>query len=298
MKKWMIYTITWLVVMALIAGVYQFAVVPATQPEPNSEEAVRDGSKVQVEYTGMLAPEYGGGLVFDTSMYDVAVDNNSYPKTPTFQMRSKDRYTPLMVHVGGKSDKGYIQVIDGFSEGLIGMHPGESKVITIPPEKGYGYGDPNLIETHRLTHVIPLREEYPEQKFVYLFGAHPKVGMMVENPVYHWPMHVDNVLGGYAIVSNLPEKNETYSAGPWDVRVMDMESVSDNGNGTITIKNLLYPEDAYHIKGNGTNAYGKQGTFVVTGVDLENDTYTIDYNDLTKGRTLIFTVKLISIDVY
>ena len=297
MKKWMVYSITWLVVIALVAGAY-YAFAIHSQPEQETEEAVRDGSKVQVDYIGMLAPEYGGGLVFDTSMYNVAVDNRSYPKTPTFQMRSEDRYTPLMVHVGEPSDSGYIQVIDGFSEGLMGMHPGESKVITIPPEKGYGYGDPALIENHSMTENTRVREEYPEQRFIYEFGTSPKVGMVVENPTYHWPMRVENVFDGYAVLINEPEVGKYYFNGAWNITVTDIDGSADNGNGTITVKNLLTPGDAYHIKGSGMTAYGEQKTFVLTGVDIRSDTYTIDYNDLTKGRTLIFTVRLISIDVY
>ena len=79
-----------------------------------------------------------------------------------------------------------------------------------------------------------------------------------------------------------------------------MDSSADNGNGTITVENLLTPDDAYHIKGTGVPMHssdGKEMTFVVTSVDPANGTYTIDYNDLTKGRTLIFIVELVSIDV-
>ncbi len=300
MKKWMVYAITWLVVIALVAGVYQFAVVPAMQPEPDKEKTVREGSKVQVNYIGMLAPQYGGGLVFDTSIYSVAMDNKSYPKTPTFKMRPKNQYIPLMVHVGGASEGGYTSVIPGFSEGLIGMRPGETKSITIPPEKGYGYGDPKLIETHPIVEKLPIREEYPNSKFLYDFGKNPEIGLVVEHPKYHWPMVVENVLDGYAIVSNQPTEGETYYTGYWNVKVLSMDSSANNGNGSIEVKNLITPDDAYHVKGVSVpvNGDGKEATFVLTAVDLENGTYTMDYNDLTKGRTLIFIVELISIDVY
>ena len=300
MKKWIVYALTWIVVIAVIAAVYQFAVVPALEPEPDTEKTVRDGSKVQVNYIGMLAPEYGGGLVFDTSIYSVAIDNKSYPKTPTFNMRPENQYKPLLVHVGGQSEGGYTGVIEGFSDGLIGMRPGETKTITIPPEKGYGYGDPNLIETHKLVETLPIREEYPSGKFLYDFGKSPQIGLVVEHPQYHWPMVVENVLDGYAIVSNQPEEGATYYTGSWYVKVLDMNSAANNGNGTIEVENLITPADAYHIKGTGVPeaGNGQESTFVLTAVDPDNGTYTIDYNDLTKGRTLIFAVELISIDVY
>ena len=297
MKKWMIYAITWIVVIAMVAGAY-YALEIHSQPEEESEQAVREGSKVKVDYIGMLASEYGGGLVFDTSMYDVAIDNKTYSKTPTFQMREKSRYTPLQVHVGGQSDNGYIQVIEGFSEGLIGMHPGERKRIIIPPEKGYGYGDPNLVEVRQLTETVPVMEEYPEQKFVYDFGTHPKIGLVVENPHYHWRMRVENVFDGYALVINEPEIGKPYYNGAWNISVESIDYSANNGNGTITIRNLIGPDDAYHLKGEGLTAYGEKKTFVLTDVNETAGTYTIDYNDLTKGRTLIFTVRLISIDEY
>jgi len=205
-----------------------------------------------------------------------------------------------MVHVGEPSDGGYTAVIEGFSDGLIGMRPGETKVITIPPEKGYGYGDPNLIETHSIIDTVNIRMEYPSSKFLYDFGKSPEIGLVVEHPTYHWPMVVENVLDGYAIVSNQPEKGATYYTGSWYVKILDMDSSADNGNGTIKVENLITPEDAYHIKGIGTPIMGdgQEKTFVLTDVDPQNGTYTIDYNDLTEGRTLIFMVELISIDVY
>ncbi len=301
MKKWIVYALTWIVVIAIVAAVYQFAVVPALQPPADNEKAVREGSNVKVNYIGMLAPEYGGGLVFDTSLYNVAIDNKSYPKTPTFQMRPKYEYKPLMVHVGDGSDGSYTSVIEGFKDGLIGMKPGETKTIVIPPEKGYGYGDPNLIEKHPLVENVTIKEQYPNSRFLYVFGKNPKVGMVVENPKFHWNMTVENVMDGYCILDNQPQEGATYFNGRWYVKVINMDSSANNGNGSIEVRNLIGPDDAYHIKGSGVPQHstdGKKKTFVLTEVDLQNGTYTIDYNDLTRGRTLIFTVELVSIDKY
>lgn len=45
-------------------------------------------------------------------------------------------------------------MIDGFEEGVLGVAVGETRHLTIPPEKGYGYWDPELVkefDTNELT---------------------------------------------------------------------------------------------------------------------------------------------------
>jgi len=64
------------------------------------------GDTVKVHYTG----KFDNGAIFDTS----------------------EGGEPLLLKIGdGK-------VIKGFEEAVVGMSLGESKVLTIPPEKGYG----------------------------------------------------------------------------------------------------------------------------------------------------------------
>ena len=66
----------------------------------------KKGDKVTIQYTG----KFEDGKIFDTT---------------------KD-IEPLSFELGS----GY--VIEGFDEAVIGMEPGESKTVTIPPEKAYG----------------------------------------------------------------------------------------------------------------------------------------------------------------
>jgi peptidylprolyl isomerase len=67
---------------------------------------VKPGDTVKVHYTGKLTD----GTVFDTSA-------------------ERD---PLKVTLGQK------QLILGFEEAVIGMAPGDSKTVDVPPENGYG----------------------------------------------------------------------------------------------------------------------------------------------------------------
>lgn len=67
----------------------------------------RAGDIIVVHYTGMLE----NGTKFDSSL---------------------DRGQPFEFKLGAG------QVIAGWEEGLVGMKIGEKKILTIPPEKGYG----------------------------------------------------------------------------------------------------------------------------------------------------------------
>ena len=72
------------------------------------------GDTVKVHYTGKLDT----GIIFDTS----------------------EGCDPLEFEVGSGS------FIPGFEEAVVGMSPGESKTVQIPPEKGYGnYRDDRTI---------------------------------------------------------------------------------------------------------------------------------------------------------
>ncbi len=75
--------------------------------------AVKDGDTVQVHYTGTLE----NGDVFDSS---------------------RER-GPLEFTVGGG------QMIKGFDAAVVGMEPGSSKKITLPPEEAYGPRNEEMI---------------------------------------------------------------------------------------------------------------------------------------------------------
>ena len=89
---------------------------------------VEKGSIVLVDYVGTL----DNGTLFDTSIKEEAQKADMFDPQRTYQ--------PLQVVMGQK------QVIPGFEEGLMGMKVGESKTVTISPEKAYGPVDEQLIQ--------------------------------------------------------------------------------------------------------------------------------------------------------
>jgi peptidylprolyl isomerase len=94
----------------------------------------KKGDTVKVHYSGKLDT----GVLFDTS----------------------EGSDPLQVELGSGS------LITGFEEALVGMSPGESKTVIIPPEKAYG--------RYREDRVINIdRKDFPEDIV-------PAVGMTLE----------------------------------------------------------------------------------------------------------------------
>ena len=92
---------------------------------------VKKGDTVKVDYVGSL----DDGTVFD---------------------RSDVHGQPLEFEVGSGN------VVKGFDDAVMGMKPGDTKKIVIPPEQAYGVSNPQMIQT------VP-RDKLPP--------GEPKVGM-------------------------------------------------------------------------------------------------------------------------
>lgn len=118
------------VIVAAVTGAFLYLKYVQTP-----EKIVEEGDCVVVNYIGKYA---SNGTVFDTSYESVAKENGIYDANRT--------YEPLKIFVDSSGTKsppsGYenfsSSMIKGFMEGLIEMKEGETKTVTIPPEKGYG----------------------------------------------------------------------------------------------------------------------------------------------------------------
>lgn len=104
---------------------------------------VEKGDTIKVDYVGTLED----GTLFDTSLEDKAKAWNKY--------NAARKYEPLKFVAGAG------QMIVGFDEGVIGMKEGETKKLTLPPEKAYGNADDpkyNVtmnVETFKLAGIAP-----------------------------------------------------------------------------------------------------------------------------------------------
>jgi FKBP-type peptidyl-prolyl cis-trans isomerase FklB len=89
----------------------------STKPERNS---LLRGDTVRVNYTGKTLNK----RIFDTSIEQVAKDNNIFSSTRNYQ--------PLRFAVG------YGLTISGFEFAISMMHPGEKATVIFPSRLGYG----------------------------------------------------------------------------------------------------------------------------------------------------------------
>ncbi len=96
--------------------------LPSGETTIASGEVSVMGDVVCLNYIG----SFENGTVFDTNIEDVARDAGLYDAARS--------YAPLCFAIGDG------MVIAGFEDGVKGMAVGESKTITVPPEKGYPYG--------------------------------------------------------------------------------------------------------------------------------------------------------------
>ena len=106
----------------------------AASSKKKVETVVGEKSLVYVDYTGKTKED---GFYFDTTVEDVAREKGIH--------KENERYEPMLVAVG------WNWLLSSLEEELVGMKTGESKTVVIPPEKGAGTRDPNLIKKIAIT---------------------------------------------------------------------------------------------------------------------------------------------------
>jgi|GEM_PF-296079 FKBP-type peptidyl-prolyl cis-trans isomerase 2 len=253
---------------------------------------VQTGDQVLVNYVG----QFTNGLVFDTSMYSVAVNNVTFPKAPGFEWRGASQYTPLNVTSVGNG-----QLIPGFEDALIGMGVNQTKSVLIPPSLGYGPLNTSLLRYLPLYQNITMMHQESTAAFEKTFGVVPATGMTLQDPFWKWPVKVLSTGNGTTIYQYEPYAGETvypysdnstlYAAlGAWPVRVLYVNSDYGNGSGIIEVKNEITPSMVQTV--GGINATGSQ--FTIWSLN-SNGTVTLNFNRPVVGRTLVFTITVLFI---
>ena len=266
------------VLVAAILGVYYGYVVPKFAPPPLRAQS---GDHVQVDYVGTFAEN---GLVFDTSLQAIAKDNASYPKAFMFAWHGE--YAPLPVTIGSGG------VVPGFDIGIQGLAIGDSKRIVVPPALGYGLADPAKIFVKPLFETVPVRLTMDASSFVATYQTAAISGTNVTDPFWGWTATV-SVAGTIVTVTNSPIPGQLVRPhGAWDAQVVSIDDAANAGEGAILVHHLL---TAAMVDRVGQKNAGGTVLFVVTSVDTDAGTYTLNYNTPTKGRTLVFQVTMLSI---
>ncbi len=266
------------ILIVAILGVYYGYVVPKFAPPPLRAQS---GDSVQVDYVGTFAEN---GLVFDTSIQAIAQDNASYPKAFMFTWHGS--YAPLPVTIGSGG------VVPGFDTGIQGLAIGDSKTIVVPPALGYGAADPTKIFVKPILESVPVRLTMDPSTFVATYQAAAVSGTNVTDPFWGWTATV-SVAGTIVTVTNSPSPGQLVRPyGAWDAQVVSIDDAANGGQGVISVHHLLTPAMVDRV---GQKNAGGTVVFVVTAVDPVAETYTLNYNTPTKGRTLVFQVTMLSI---
>ncbi|HYV09064.1 MAG TPA: FKBP-type peptidyl-prolyl cis-trans isomerase [Thermoplasmata archaeon] len=273
-----------LILSIAILGVYFGYVVPKFGTPPIRAQA---GDTVQADYVGTFADD---GLVFDTSFASVAKDNVSYPKAFAFTWR--DTWQPLSFSVGAVPR----QVIKGFDLGVQGMAVGDSKTVVVPPSMGYGVADPSKFVVKPLLESVAIRATMSVTDFEALYNLPPVSGSNVTDPFWGWPSTVA-VSGSLVALTNSPFLGQIVRPyNGWDAEVVSIDDSANQGEGTILVHHLLIPDDVDRTGGKALQRGTMVPLFVVSAVDLDAGTYTLNYNVAAPyGRTLVFQVTMVSI---
>ena len=262
------------------------------------EKTVKNGDNISVDYTGSLE----NGKVFDTSFEKVAEANNLLVEGRV--------YKPLKFTVGKE------QMIKGFDEGVIGMKVGETRKLTIPPEKAYGPRNPEMIQAMPIlqevpaTRVIPKIFEVPISQFEGLLGSGHKTGETVRIPETNINLTILNISSNVSLIYNLKKGDEVWSSGaPWNETVINID------NKNITLKANVSKNDIVQLEGApwNTTVVGLDNVnitlrhnpipdtvipsmFGQMKVSFNETSIIMDQNPELAGQTLIFNVTLVSID--
>lgn len=259
---------------------------------------VEVGDTVTMDYTGKLLD----GEIFDTSDSEIAIGAGLYePGRP---------YEPLPFIVGSG------RMIEGMDSGVLGMKEGESRTLTIPPEKAYGPADPTRIQVIPLIDETPMEQtfpritEMPAIQFTMSFGSEHEVGDTIQLPGSTINLTIVE-MGDIVNLSFALDVGESFSSEdlPWDETVVAVNSTD------ITIRHQVEVGDVHNFQGTPWNttviditdtnmtirhnpipdttvqtAYGPiQIHFDETGI-------TLDQNSFLAGKTLVFDVEIVSIE--
>lgn len=222
---------------------------------------VAPGDAVLVNYVGYLE----NGSVFDTSYEDVAKKEGVY--------QAVREYGAMPVKLGSGS------IIDGFEESLIGMKKGETKRVTLPPEKAYGERTDELIEDVPRVQTSPRIQNVTVEKFKTDIGKEPYEGLNFTVPndgdpsKVSWPMQVLSVEDEMVTFRYDPPGNATIETifGTAQVKVNETD---------ILIR--MNPELGDFMTLSGP----------ATVIDYNENNITVDFNYELAGETLIFDIKV------
>lgn len=265
--------------------------------QTGNQKTVNIGDNVSVDYIGSTVE----GSVVVTSIESVAKENN---------LSATDRkYGPITFTVGSG------KVIKGFDEGIVGMGVGESRTLTIPPEKAFGLRDPNLIKTIPIIQIIsttttlPRIVNVPIDQFESKVGGNHTIGDIVQIPDSNFNATIKNMTTSNVLISYNLAVGTQISPKPWKVTVMKIDEnnfttkFEVDKNETVQLPDTVWNSTVIDV--NSQNITLRHNNIPDTkmlsnfgNVKVHfNDTYiTMDLNNEFAGQTFVYNVTVRSIN--
>ncbi|MFP3871735.1 MAG: FKBP-type peptidyl-prolyl cis-trans isomerase [Candidatus Aenigmatarchaeota archaeon] len=302
MKRWITILLIVIIVTAVSAGGILGTREFYFKDEGQEGKVAEEGNTVKIHYTGRLKDEriYDGWRIFDTSYYNIPDTEN--PKYTLTYDAEQERGEAFEFTLGEG-------VIEGWNENVKGMEEGESKIFEVPPEKGYGEKNEDLVYELDPTETVPVYEKMDREKFKNIHGE-PRTNMVVEDNFWGWEKSVISMEKDFVKLRNDPEVGKTYgvySEEGWEIHVESIDSNADGGSGIIQVEHDIsrglkvdaevlssYKEKFAQIPDLQRQA-GQSGEGV--GIAMFNEgKIVLDFNEEVKGKTLVFKVEVISIE--
>lgn len=171
---------------------------------------------------------------------------------------------------------GQSSAIPGLGQGVVGMAPGEEKMIRVPADKAYGASKPGLIKTFPRKKNIPRTFTWTAQEYFQRFETFPTVGH--EFPLSPYvKTRIAEVNDSSVRMENLAEDGREFSDdfGKTQVHVDEKE-----------IHLVLVPTIGadFHIQ-------GKKGKIIRS----DEDSFQVDFNSPLAGRDIELRVRVLSV---
>ena len=255
-------------------------------------KTVKVGDLVSANYIVTLED----GTVYDTTYEDMAKENRIY---------NPDRlYGPINFTVGSG------MMIEGFDEGVVGMRKGETKTLTIPPEKAYGPVNESLVEHLPIVEEMPYKHSFPRwmttslSEFEQWFGKNHTVGESLFVPSAGYNISLLSMNATHVTVSYELKEGDVFrsSKGNWNQTVLEVDeeniTVAPDFTEGDTIQIYKYfwnstvtniTDDVVTIAHNPipdiefTDIFGH-----TTKIHFSNTEIIKDHNHPLAGKTLIF----------
>jgi len=184
---------------------------------------IQDRDFIRINYTGRFEDD----TVFDTTDEEIAKENDMYDENA--------RYEPFIIIVGAK------HVAEGLDEDLIGKDAGYHGTVEVPPTKGYGEREPELVTTHSIS---GFKEKPVKGARVRIDGRDGVVTMTIGRKVrvdFNHPMAGKTLIFDYSIEEILDDDITKIKALLRSYFVVDFDVEIDDDSALIeSPHNLLF----------------------------------------------------------